>query len=91
MLCSSIRRWKFQRIRIGKLLNTAWYFKRACNKASTMLAASTADRIVSVRPSSAQSCAGSTRPSESTMCAIIENSNASNAPMAAVHSVSRTM
>ena len=28
MLCSSIRRWKFQRSRIGKLPNSAWYLNR---------------------------------------------------------------
>ena len=87
MLCSSIRRWKFQRSRIGKLLNTPWYLNRACKATKTMLAPSTTASSVSVCACCCQSWAGVVLPSKSSTWAIMLNSNASNAPIAAVKSV----
>ncbi len=87
MLCASIMRWKFQRSRIGKLPNSAWYFSAACSVTSSGLAASSTTSRISVPRSLAHSCDGSTWLSQSTTWPSTANSSASNAPMMAVSTV----
>ena len=91
MLWPSIRRWKFQRSRIGKLPDSAWCLNIVCSAASTMLPASTAASTASVPPSRAQSSAAGTAASQSTMRPIMAKSSASKAPMAAENSVISAM
>ena len=83
MLCPSISRWKFQRSSMGKLPKSVCCLIIDCSATSTMLAASTAPSISSRCPCSAQSCAGCTFDSQSTMPPSMPKSRASNAPIPA--------
>jgi hypothetical protein len=87
MLWPSIRRWKFQRSRIGKFAASAWCLRIVCSATNSTLPARMPASSSSVPRCTVHSCAGSTAASQSTMRPSIANSMASNTPMTAVHSI----
>ena len=89
MLWPSIRRWKFQRSRIGKLPASAWCLNSVCSATTQRCwPSSTAPSSSSVPPLlGPQLRRLDLRASQSTMRPSIANSSASKAPIAAVSSV----
>ena len=66
MLWPSIRRWKFQRSRIGRFTASVWCLTMVCSATTRMLAASAAAGHASAVPRSCHNCAGCRSPSQST-------------------------
>ena len=87
MLWLSRWRWKFQRSRIGKLLDRPWYLLIACSAISKGLAIKMATSSSRLPFCVAQSWSAGTALSQSTTDPSMLNNRASNAPMTAVSSV----
>jgi hypothetical protein len=87
MLWPSIRRWKFQRSRIGRLPARDWCLNIVCAAISSGLAISTPPSSSRLPRCCVHSCDGSAFASQSTMRPIMLNSSASNTPQPAVKTV----
>ncbi len=84
MLWPSIRRWKFQRSRIGRLIASVWCLTMVCSATTAMLATSSPAIHASVVPRSSHRREGAWPPSQSTTRPSSANSSASKVDITAV-------